>query len=517
MSSSPLLRSRDATPRLYGVHQDSYTPDYHDAVSNSNGSPTTVSEEHNWSIGSPALSITSIDPGSPSLRFKDRHSAVENHIGDDEGDRAADLRRKASNYLQYIESLSQAYESQLGALCAFFKTHDDDAGQWENDTYNNEPIVKIVEVNEDGSRHLIGIDDINTLVEYIGDQEKDILTERHTVSSRVFLLNRITADVIGVFGAKLGVEPQFWNAHLTLAEMESTSSGQLVRYEDERGSRVSFLNIPLLRRCSSSENIAGRAHAENSGGKEHIGTSSRLYEGCSISIHLDYNASTPETTTVLIITSGSDRHIPSCSKSLRMSFVEHLMARPSSASPFAESTGNITGSEAAYTFALMLDLIRAIIHHLDCTLDSVPNHTHAEISNFTLNIFKDESEKMRQSILEEQDVISSLSRSLKVSLAAFDDMALRANRSENTTGVVTKLQPLVQEFQDRSDQLQQWLKELDSAVVDHQRKRSARIRRLKITLPVCSISLAVTIVMVFVAQFRIGGSATKVAIDLSMS
>ncbi|KAK6334200.1 hypothetical protein TWF696_002701 [Orbilia brochopaga] len=512
MSQSPSPCPRDeasVTPRPYTSYEDRCNQGYQSSESHSNCSHAPSSPGRDWSIGSPALSITSIDPGSPSLRFKARRPATDADAcgADDDGDWAADIRQKASNYLQYIESLSQAYESQLGALCAFFKACD--AGQWE--TYTDEPIVKIVEVNKDGSRHLIGIDDIDTLIDHIGDQEREYSPEPQIVSSRVFLLDRVTPDVIGFFGAKLGVEPQFWNAHLTLAEMESTSSGQLVRYGDERGSRVSFLNIPLLRRCTSSEDIGRAMHVENDSQEEGSGTSSRLYEGCSI--HLDYNAGTSEATTVLIITSGSDGHLRGCSKSLRTSFVEHLMARPHSVNPYAERASEDTISEAACTFALMLDLIKAIIHHLDSTLDNVPNHTNAEISNFTLNIFKDESDKMRRSILEEQDTISSLSKSLRVSLAAFDEMALRTSGGESATGVADKLQPLVQEFQDRSDRVRQWLQELDSAVVDHQRKRSAQLRRLKITLPVCSISLAVTIVIVFVTQFRIVGSTAKVAID----
>ncbi|KAF3934088.1 hypothetical protein ABW19_dt0207326 [Dactylella cylindrospora] len=246
----------------------------------SQGSLLSIPQD-GWSIGSPALSITSVDPESPSLRFKDCTNATAPRAKDEEDDRVADLREKASNYLQYIESLSQAYESQLKALCAFFRSRE----EGQTDTYMDEPSVEVVEVESDGSRRLIGIDDVDTLVEYFCEKEPQDVGNR--VVSKAFLIERLTADIIGVFGAKLGVEPQFWDAHLNLADMTSTGSGQLVRFGSERGSRVSFLNIPLLRRCPSLENIEGLPQ-----GKGADGNPKGVYEGCSV--HLDYSTSVAE-------------------------------------------------------------------------------------------------------------------------------------------------------------------------------------------------------------------------------
>ncbi|EWC43736.1 hypothetical protein DRE_07396 [Drechslerella stenobrocha 248] len=464
------------------------------AASHSNASHISASPDHNWSIGSPALSITSVDPASPSLRFKDRPTESDCHIDVDGSEWTADVRRKASNYLQYVESLSQAYESQLKALCAFFK--DCDAGRLEHRTYTDAHAVQIIEVNRDGSRNLIGINEIEALVDYFGEQEYVDSPANQIVSSRVFLLDRITPELIGVFGAKLGVEPQFWDAHLTLAGTESNSPGQILRYGNEQGSRVSFLNIPLLRRCSSLEAID--KVMENATNKPE--SSSPPYEGCSI--HLDSNSDGPEATSVLIMTNDSGGHLRYCSGSLRASFVDHLMAMAPSVAPL-----ELVGEEHSdvpfdTTIPLMIDLIKAIIHQLGSTLDSIPDHAKAEMSTFTINVFKDESDQMRQSILEEQDIISSLSRTLKVSLVAFDEVATESEGNARTSKVVGTLEPLLQDFEGRSDRMQQWLRDLDSTVLNDQRERAARLRRLKTTLSVCSLSLAMTIIVVIVTQLQ---------------
>lgn len=66
--------------------------------------------------------------------------------------------------------------------------------------------------------------------------------------------------------------------------------------------------------------------------------------------------------------------------------------------------------------------------------------------------------------------------------------------------VLDTLAPLLQQFHEQTEQVTQWLKELDTAVVDSQRQREARLRRLKIVVPACSISLAIGVVIVLVTR-----------------
>ncbi|KAF3160478.1 hypothetical protein TWF788_003121 [Orbilia oligospora] len=398
------MSSIPCTPKGNSKH---HAADSHSCTSSlSSGSITG-----DWSIGSPVLSITSIDPCSPSLRFQDRPQGSRSgsapfpisEVGEDEeAVRAADLRHKASNYLQYIESLSQAYESQLNALSAFFKINDDSlAGSVQDqfESYTDDPAVTIIEICPDGTRHLIGIDDVDMLVDYFCEQEEEeqggeglggLMLQKNpgvSVISRVFLLDKITPDIMGVFGAKLGVEPQFWDAHLQLVIAKSMaessnaagSSGQLVRYGSEGGSKVSFLNIPLLRRYPSSESLD-----KKEGGKFLPPNQREESEGCSI--YLDYYTNYVEPATAV--------------------------DNPSASS----STTGASGS----------------------------------------------------------------------GINALDTLA-----------------PLLQQFQEQTEQVTQWLKDLDTAVVDSQRQREARLRRLKIVVPVCSISLAIGVVIVFVTSLGV--------------
>ncbi|KAK6529938.1 hypothetical protein TWF281_009089 [Arthrobotrys megalospora] len=490
-------------PASGNVHR---TADSHSCAS----SLSSVSVAGDWSIGSPVLSITSIDPCSPSLRFQDRpHGSRSDsapfptsEVGRDveEADRAADLRHKASNYLQYIESLSQAYESQLNALAAFFKVNEESlAGSvQELEPYTDDPAVTIIEVCRDGTRHLIGIDDVDMLVDYFCEQEEEeeregsVSRDPLSVYSRVFLLDRITPDIMGVFGAKLGIEPQFWDAHLQLgaasAEGSSASSGgQLVRYGSESGSKVSFLNIPLLRRYSSSESL----DMMKEGGEDLPTSRQDACEGCSI--HLDYNTVGEEPATVLVMVNhGNESNYPS-TKSLRSSFIEHLMSTAPSPTPIP----------------LTHNLIKAILHHLTSTLTAIPQQTKQQTSQFTINLFKDDTERIRESISSETSVISTLSKTLSNSLLAFDNAPSTTTTTTTTAGSATgmgaldTLAPLLQQFHDHTEQVTQWLKDLDTAVIDSQRQRAARLRRLKIVVPVCSISLAIGVVVVFVTRLGV--------------
>ncbi|EGX50473.1 hypothetical protein AOL_s00076g23 [Orbilia oligospora ATCC 24927] len=470
-----------------------------------------------WSIGSPVLSITSIDPCSPSLRFQDRPQGSRSssapfpisEVGgdDEEADRAADLRHKASNYLQYIESLSQAYESQLNALSAFFKINEDSlAGSVQDqfESYTDDPAVTIIEICRGGTRHLIGIDDVDMLVDYFCEQEEEdesgegpgglMLQKNSGVSfiSRVFLLDKITPDIMGVFGAKLGVEPQFWDAHLQLGAAKSMaessnaagSSGQLVRYGSEGGSKVSFLNIPLLRRYPSSESLDTKE-----GGRNLSPNQQEESEGCSI--HLNYNTNDAEPATVLIMVNRASETTNTSSKALRTSFVEHLMSTSSISAPTP----------------LTHNLIKAILHHLTSTLTSIPQQTQQQTSQFTINLFKDDTDKIRESISSEATVISTLSKTLSNSLLAVDNPSASSFTTAGAGGSGIKaldtLAPLLQQFQEQTEQVTQWLKDLDTAVVDSQRQREARLRRLKIVVPVCSISLAIGVVIVFVTNLGV--------------
>lgn len=244
-----------------------------------------------WSIGSPALSITSVDPTSPSLRFKEPSTGPASDFAVDP---TADLQEKASNYLQYIESLSQAYESQLKATSAFFRS-------WESrsrtEQYADDPRVEIVEVNNDGSRHLVGIDDVDTLIDYFSEQSQ----VGCNVVSTAILVERLTPEIISVIGAKMDVEPQFWDAHLDLARMKKAGHGQLVRFGAERASRVSFLNIPVLRRIPSLEGIdtssedvkLGDEYVEND--EEPSQSHSGTYEGCSVLLDFTSDVKGPST------------------------------------------------------------------------------------------------------------------------------------------------------------------------------------------------------------------------------
>ncbi|KAF3929075.1 hypothetical protein ABW20_dc0105386 [Dactylellina cionopaga] len=411
--------------------------------SHSYGSPvSTPSVADGWSIGSPALSITSIDPCSPSLRFKDRSHGdrsdnADSTAGGEEAreDQAADLRRKASNYLQYVESLSQAYESQLKSLAAFFKAHDSTLGQAKVEQYTDDPSVTIIEVTRDGSRHLVGIDDVEMLIEYFCEQEESEQDSSqpsacNEVVSRVFLLDRITPDLVGILGARLSIEPH-----------------------------------------------------------EPIAAQQGLCEGCSI--HLDYNHVGIEPATVLIMTNVANEN-PSLSKSLRTSFIEHLMA------------GTGAGETQIWnntTPTLTFDLIKGTLHHLATALAAIPEHTNKQISHLTINLFNDDTDKIRDSIHRETAVISSLSKSLQNSLVAFGQ-AQQGTTEADSGRLADAIKPLICAFQDQSERIQQWLDELDAAVVDNQKKRETQLRRLKIVLPVCSISLAIGVVVVFVTRFR---------------
>ncbi|KAK6511053.1 hypothetical protein TWF506_010136 [Arthrobotrys conoides] len=479
---------------------------------------SSVSATGDWSIGSPVLSITSIDPCSPSLRFQDRPQGsrsgsapfpISEAGGDEEeeADRAADLRHKASNYLQYIESLSQAYESQLNALSAFFKLNEESlAGSVQDqfESYTDDPSVTIIEMCRDGTRHLIGIDDVDMLVDYFCEQEEEeerdgiqgglMLQDNPDASviSRVFLLDRITPDIMGVFGAKLGVEPQFWDAHLQLGTVKVTttegsnaasSGGQLVRYGSETGSKVSFLNIPLLRRYSSSESLN-----KKEGGKDLTPSQQEDSEGCSI--HLDHTANDVEPATVLIMVNRGDTLTHTSPKTLRTSFIEHLMSTSSISTPTP----------------LTHNLIKAILHHLTSTLTSIPQQTQHQTSQFTINLFKDDTDKIRESISSEATIISTLSKTLSNSLLAVDTSSPATGAGGSGIKVLDTLAPLLQQFHEQTEQVTQWLKDLDTAVVDSQRQREARLRRLKIVVPVCSISLAIGVVIVFVTRLGVPDS-----------
>ncbi|KAF3910065.1 hypothetical protein AA313_de0205638 [Arthrobotrys entomopaga] len=464
-----------------------------------------------WSIGSPALSITSIDPSSPSLRFKgrssngtrfenSRSSVCEREEEEYAEERAADLRQKASNYLQYVESLSQAYESQLKYLSAFFKeyAYESHSSLDDLERYTDDPPVTIIEVDGNGSRHLIGIDNVATLVEYFCERENE---DNLRVVSRVFLLDKITPDVLGIFGAKLGVEPQFWDAHLQLSSSNLTdgttsgsAGGQFVKYGSDTGSRVSFLNIPLLRRHPSSESLDRLQETSKETTKKE-----ELCEGCSI--HLDYSADSTEPTTVLIMTNTPDGVSQLRHKSLRTSFIEHLMSHPRTEEP----------STTLPVPNLTHDLIKGTVQHLTTALKTIPDHTNHQMSHFTINLFNDDTTKIRDEISSETSVISNLSRSLYNSLMAFEHVPSSSSSSspprrgdENVESEVADdaVELLIRAFHDQSEQIQQWLKELDATVLDHQRKRAARLRRLKIVVPMCSLSLAVGVVVVFVTKFR---------------
>ncbi|KAK6354463.1 hypothetical protein TWF730_008863 [Orbilia blumenaviensis] len=476
-----------------------------------------------WSIGSPVLSITSIDPCSPSLKFQDRFqgsrsgsapfptSEVERDR--EGGDKAADLRHKASNYLQYVESLSQAYESQLNALSAFFKANEEGlalSAVQEFEAYSDDPAVTIIEVCRDGTRHLIGIDDVDMLVEYFSEQEEGeeeegrdaglmLRNSTTSVSSRVFLLDRITPDLMGVFGAKLGVEPQFWDAHLQLAAAGDTGSGgQLVKYGSDSGSKVSFLNIPLLRRHPSSESLDKVKEA--SGKDLAIGQGQEACEGCSI--HLDYSTVGAEPATVLVMVNrknGPALHSSVSTRTLRSSFVEHLMST---------TTTTTSSLPTAPSLPITHSLVKAILHHLTSTLTAIPQQTQQQTSQFTINLFKDDTERIRESISSEATVISTLSKTLTNSLLAVDSTITTGSTitgfAAGGLGVLDTLAPLLQQFHEQTEQVTQWLKDLDTAVIDSQRQREARLRRLKIVVPVCSISLAIGVVIVFVT--RLGAS-----------
>ncbi|KAF3156920.1 hypothetical protein TWF225_002919 [Orbilia oligospora] len=503
------MSSIPCTPKGNSKH---HAADPHSCTSSlSSGSVTG-----DWSIGSPVLSITSIDPCSPSLRFQDRPQGSRSgsapfpisEVGgdDEEADRAADLRHKASNYLQYIESLSQAYESQLNALSAFFKINEDSlAGSVQDqfESYMDDPAVTIIEICRDGTRHLIGIDDVDMLVDYFCEQEEEeessegpggLMLQKNSgvsVISRVFLLDKITPDIMGVFGAKLGVEPQFWDAHLQLGTTKSMaessnaagSSGQLVRYGSESGSKVSFLNIPLLRRYPSSESLDKKEGGRN------LPPNQRESEGCSI--HLDYNTNDAEPATVLIMVNHGSETTNTSSKALRTSFVEHLMST----------------SFISVPTPLTHNLIKAILHHLTSTLTSIPQQTQQHTSQFTINLFKDDTDKIRESISSEATVISTLSKTLSNSLLAVDNSSASSSTTAGASGSGVKaldtLAPLLQQFQEQTEQVTQWLQDLDTAVVDSQRQREARLRRLKIVVPVCSISLAIGVVIVFVTRLGV--------------
>ncbi|KAF3085116.1 hypothetical protein TWF706_000560 [Orbilia oligospora] len=496
------MSSIPCTPKGNSRH---HAADPHSCTSSlSSGSVTD-----DWSIGSPVLSITSIDPCSPSLRFQDRPQGSRSgsapfptsEVGgdDEEADRATDLRHKASNYLQYIESLSQAYESQLNALSAFFKINEGSlAGSVQDqfESYIDDPAVTIIEICRDRTRHLIGIDDVDMLVDYFCEQEGPggLMLQKNSgvsVISRVFLLDKITPDIMGVFGAKLGVEPQFWDAHLQLGTAKSMaessnaagSSGQLVRYGSESGSKVSFLNIPLLRRYPSSESLDKKEGGRN------LPPNQQESEGCSI--HLDYNTNDAEPATVLIMVNHGSETTNTSSKALRTSFVEHLMSTSSISVPTP----------------LTHNLIKAILHHLTSTLTSIPQQTQQHTSQFTINLFKDDTDKIRESISSEATVISTLSKTLSNSLLAVDNSSASSSTTAGASGSGVKaldtLAPLLQQFQEQTEQVTQWLKDLDTAVVDSQRQREARLRRLKIVVPVCSISLAIGVVIVFVTRLGV--------------
>ncbi|EPS37559.1 hypothetical protein H072_8738 [Dactylellina haptotyla CBS 200.50] len=472
-----------------------------------------------WSIGSPALSITSIDPGSPSLQLKDRPngsrsgnapSSIRADDSEQREEQAADLRRKASNYLQYVESLSQAYENQLKNLSAFFKNTELYRSSNDQERYSDESLVTIIEVSRDGSRSMIGINDEAMLVDYfcelqMGDSEEpNAHVLESQVVSRVFLLDKMTTTIMGVFGAVLGVEPQFWDAHLQLRIAPTDGSavgsgGHLVKYGSESGSKISFLNIPLLRRISSSESLNGTRDDM----KERYDMQQEFCEGCSI--HLDYGPSSTEPSTVLIITNTPSEISQYYPRSLRTSFIEQLMSH--------EQTGDTSpsNSESVSPSALTVDLIKGTVQHLTSVLSTIPNHTNRRVSHFTTNLFSDDTEKIRDSISQETTMVASLSRSLQNSLIAFDQTPQTGcddAGSENeamASGIdelTDAIKPLVCAFHDQSEQIQQWLKELDTAAVDHQRKRAAQLRRLKIVVPVCSISMAVGVAFIVAAKFR---------------
>ncbi|KAK6334600.1 hypothetical protein TWF718_010057 [Orbilia javanica] len=420
--------------------------------------------------------------------------------GDEEGvDKAADLRRRASNYLQYIESLSQAYESQLNALSAFFKTSEMDlTGSLEGQfgCYRDDPAVTIVEICKDGTQHLIGIDDVDLLVDYFCEQEsqaeeRDDRTggrlPRDNVGvpslSRVFLMDRITPDIMGVFGAEFGVEPQFWDAHLqmktahdTMGGMSAVSSGgQLVRYGSESGSKVAFLNIPLLRRHPPSESLD-----KKEGGKCLPVGQQEGCEGCSI--HLGYCSNDTEPTTVLVMTSSGNRFNDTYTSkgSLRASFIEQIM-----------STGTLSNP-----IPLTHRLIKAILHHFCSTLATIPQQTQQQISQFRINLFKDDAYKIRESISSEATVISTLSKTLSNCLLAVDNLCSSTVEGGSGVRVLDALAPLLQQFHEQAEQVTQWLKDFDTTIIDNQRQREARLRRLKIVIPICSVSLAVVVVVV---------------------
>ncbi|RVD83603.1 uncharacterized protein DFL_007986 [Arthrobotrys flagrans] len=501
MSSIPCTPQGTSGNKHYAADSHSYA-----------SSLSSVSATGDWSIDSPVLSITSIDPCSPSLRFQDRPQGSrsgsapfpvsEVGIDREEADRAADLRHKASNYLQYIESLSQAYESQLNALSAFFKINEERLAGSVHDqleSYTDDPAVTILEVCRDGTRHLIGIDDVDMLVDYFCEQEEEeeqdggndgLMLQNNagvSVISRAFLLDKITPDIMGVFGAKLGVEPQFWDAHLQLGTASTTtesssavsSGGQLVRYGSEGGSKVSFLNIPLLRRYSSSESL----DKLKEDGKDLPISQQEACEGCSI--HLDYSINEAEPATVLVMVNlgNKSNNGNTSTKTLRTSFIEHLMSTSSLSTPTP----------------LAHNLIKAILHHLTSTLTSIPQQTQHQTSQFTINLFKDDTDKIRESISSEATVISTLSKALSNSLLAVDNNSSITGGGSGMT-VLDTLAPLLQQFHEQTEQVTQWLKELDTAVVDSQRQREARLRRLKIVVPACSISLAIGVVIVLVTR-----------------
>ncbi|KAK6497909.1 hypothetical protein TWF481_012306 [Arthrobotrys musiformis] len=499
-------------------HNTTINKHYTDGSHSCASSLSLASLEGDWSIGSPALSITSIDPSSPSLRFQDR--CIQGSRSDSapfpileagrtvyEADRAADLRHRASNYLQYIESLSQAYESQLNALSAFFKSNEESlaSSTRELEAYKDDPAVTIIEASRDGTRHIIGIDDVDMLVDYFCEQEEDGDSELMlqnisgtSVASRAFLLDRISPDIMGVLGAKLGIEPQFWDAHLQLGCASTTeissaasSGGQLVRYGSDSGPKVSFLNIPLLRRYSSPEPLDKMKET----GKD-LSTHSQqcFFEGCSI--HLDHSADDADQVTVLVMVNNGNSPTKAPTKSLRISFVEHLMSTSSLSTPTPTPTPT----------PLTHNLIKAILHHLNSTLTAIPQQTQQQTSRFTINLFKDDTEKIRETISSEATTICTLSKTLGHTLLAVDSSLSTVSPTAGSTGgmkVLDTLAPLLQQFHEQTEQVTQWLEDLDAAVVDSQRLREARLRRLKVVVPVCSISLAIGVVVVFVTRLGV--------------
>lgn len=152
---------------------------------------------------------------------------------------------------------------------------------------------------------------------------------------------------------------------------------------------------------------------------------------------------------------------------------------------------------------LMLDLIKALLQQLEETLNGIPDQTNIGLSTFTLNLFKDDSERMRQSISDEHALISNLVQSLRVSMAAFDDLA-KPEAKEHIVELSSKLEPLIRRFQDRAGELGDWLDDMDKSIVKHQKDRAMHLKRLKVLVPICSVSVVATVAVVLIARFQTG-------------